>query len=229
VKTMPSTIHAAACPAASPHIHSDKPETVAANHLERYSGTMVPVVGGLIQAAYGVKEIKSGDPLRKRNGDIDLTLGSANFASTCTNIPLYASKLMAVPHALTAIAGPVSAVASVVSSVVDGGRDIYNGFKLHQTEPKVEGSAKILAGGVMAFGAATINIPVMIAGTIMYGAVGAIQNRGALIKVARHVYENPKQALHEACDSVSNQAHQAIEKTTALAHKLSAGLHTSES
>ncbi len=157
------------------------------DRLQRYGASYIPFIGGAWGVKYGIQELKSGLPLEKPNGIIDVGLGSANFVGGVSSIPGYGNMVLHALGPVAAIAGPIAAGAGVLAAAIDGGRDIYNAHKTGNSQDRTVGIVKIASGAVSAFGAATLNPIIMAAGTAVYMGAAAYQNREAIGKVAHSV------------------------------------------
>ncbi len=155
--------------------------------LQRFSGY---IPGGSIgEIMYGLKEVKGkgaqGDgPHHVKDGVIDITKGVNGTLSLVDHIPIYIAAGAGVMHAATPaivaaalptatmIAGPLG----VIGGALDGGRDVYEGVKDHNTKQAVIGGVKLTSAALGTVGAVTVN-PILLgaSGALYLGAV-VVQN-----------------------------------------------------
>lgn len=152
----------------------------------RVGGGTLGLVGGGLQTAHGVNELRDGKIV---DGTADVTSGSAN---------------MVAGGALLAGAGGLAAGAGGVGALVDGGRDVIQGIRNGNTEQTVVGGVKSGAGAMMMAGAMTGNPLLVAGGAVVYGGAVIYQNREAIGKFASATADKVGQMASDAGHAISN-------------------------
>ncbi len=165
------------------------------------AGGALAVVGGGFQTAQGVGELRSG---HVTNGVADTGQGALNVAGGAAMLVGGAASTVAAPIALGA------------GALIDGGRDVINGVREHDTEKVAVGGAKGLAGTLMAAGGVA-------AATGAGAPVGAaLALAGGAIYAGAAVYEHRKAVEHFA-SNVSNEALKGGERAAHAVENLASG------
>ncbi|HEY4000078.1 MAG TPA: hypothetical protein VGO93_14485 [Candidatus Xenobia bacterium] len=170
------------------------------SRLLRYASN-IPIVGGIAETVYGIEELKHAQSTNaKVNADVDIAQGATGTVSNAAQAVMYTALFKTVPATLIHVAAPIAGVTGMVGSVVDGARDIYNSAHGGKRSDKVVGLVKIASGGMTGAGAFTGNIPLMVAGSVVYGGAVIYQNRQSIAST-----------WHAAENKIEQVAHQILE------------------
>lgn len=159
------------------------------------------VAGGAYGAYSGIQDIRKGHLATGIGGT---TSGVANTASG----GLATASAFTRNAALAERLGGASGVGAGVGAVADGGVDMYQGVRSHNTGQVAQGGAKALGGGLMIAGGATLDPAMTAAGAAVYGGALLWQHRAGV-----------EHALSSAGHALSSLFHSDGSRVPVLYHR----------